>query len=112
MKERLYELSIEIAGYDRQKEKEIKRVCSVEWPFMEGDFVRLKVPGSRYRVMQSAALGTLFEVEDIDEVIKRLERVIWHVNGELCHVECKAKQIIQMQECLISLECMEDVLVG
>ena len=112
MKERLYELSLEIAGYDRNKEDDIKRVCSVEWPFMTVDFVRIKVPGSRYRVMQACALGTLFEVEDIDEVTKRMERAIWHANGELCHVACKTKQIIKIQDCVISLDYMEDALVG
>ena len=112
MKERLYELSIEIAGYNRDRESEIKRVCAVEWPFMEADFIRIKVPGSRYRVMQVCALGSLFEVEDIGEVTNRVERAIWQANGELCHVECKAKQIIKAQECVISLDYMDDALVG
>lgn len=91
--ERLCELTVTIGGYNKPREKQIRAACMVEWSFRKDDFVFIKPECGRRSLLQASSMGTLYENEDANWVIERLERAIWRANGLLCHVEVQAREI-------------------
>ena len=98
--ETLCEITIEIGGYRKDREKEIKQACIIEWAFREDDFCYVPVNrwrgarhGSRKMLLQASALGTAYGNEDKQDIIERLERAVWRANGGMCHVEVTARRM-------------------
>jgi hypothetical protein len=91
--ERRYELTLEIGGHRREVEKEIRRVCMVEWAFKEGDFTHERAQDQRNKwLLTASAIGSVFESEDIAEIVARIERAVWRANGGMCHVQVTAAE--------------------
>jgi hypothetical protein len=88
--ERLIEMTVEIGGHRNAREDEIIRACMVEWSFRKEDFFHRPTGDERPQLLEASALGTLYGGEDADDIIHRLERAIWRVNGGMCHVEIRA----------------------
>jgi len=88
--ETLVELTVEIGGHNRSREKEIKHACMVEWAFREEDFFHKPSNDGKQQLLEASALGTLYGGEDADDIIHRLEHAIWRTNGTMCHVEVNA----------------------
>ena len=89
--ETLCDITIEIGGYRKQQEREIKRVCMVEWAFRTDDFCHIPVKGSRKMMLQASAMGTLYGGEGMQDIVERLERSVWRANGGMCHVKVTAR---------------------
>jgi len=87
--EQLVELTVEIGGHRRDYEKEIRRVCMIEWAFREDDFSYKPSEDGKHRLLEASALGTAYGDADLDETIQRIERAVWRANGGMCHVEIK-----------------------
>lgn len=88
--EQLCELTIEIGGYRKDLEKEIIRVCMVEWAFREDDFFEKPVDHSKNYLLEASALGTLYAGENASDIVQRLEQAVWRANGDkMCHVEVR-----------------------
>jgi hypothetical protein len=88
--ERVFELTIEIGGYRKDREKEIIKACMVEWGFREDDFEHVRANCGRRKLLQASGLGALFDNEQMDEIVARIERAVWRANdGSICHVEVK-----------------------
>ena len=88
MPENAFEITIEIGGHDKTKEKEIIRACMVEWNFREDSFSHRTAPDGKSDILEAAAVGILYEDEDRHEFGQRLSRAVWRANGGvLCHVE-------------------------
>lgn len=94
--ERLYDITVEIGGHSRDREKEIVRACMVEWGFQESDFEHVRGNRGRKRMLQAGALSTVSEGEEIEEIVGRIERAVWRSNGGMCHVECRASLVGQV----------------
>jgi len=88
--ERLCEITIEIGGYRKDKEKIIINACMVEWSFREDDFFKKPSTDKRKKLLEASALGTLYDGEDANDIIQRLERTVWRSNCGMCHVEVHA----------------------
>lgn len=88
--ERLCEITIEIGGYKKDKEKELIKACMVEWAFREDDFFKKPPNDKREKLLEASALGTLSDGEDANEIAQRLERAVWRINGCICHVKVHA----------------------
>lgn len=90
----LYDMTIEIGGYNKSRVKPIKDACMVEWNFRDEDFIQVPGNDGTSRLLQAEALGAISEGEDIDEIINRMERSIWRANnGKLCHIEVTASVV-------------------
>ena len=87
--ERLCEVTVEIGGHRKVREKEIIKACMVEWSFREDDFFHRPSDDGRHQILEASALGTLYADDDEQEIIGRLERAVWRVNGGMCHVEVR-----------------------
>ena len=87
--EQLVDLTVEIGGYKKDREKEIKRVCMLEWAFREDDFSYKPSEDGKHRLLEASALGTAYGEVDLQDTIQRIERAVWRVNGGMCHVEIK-----------------------
>ena len=88
--ERLCEITIEIGGYTKDKEKKIIKACMVEWAFREDDFFKNSSDDKRNNLLEASALGTLYDGEDTNDIVQRLERAVWRSNCGMCHVEIHA----------------------
>ncbi len=85
------EITVEIGGHKKTREKEIKRVCMVEWAFRDDDFFHVLAGRSRKKLLQASALGVLYGDDDAQDVIARIERAIWRANDGMCHVQATAR---------------------
>lgn len=88
MKMENYEITVEIGGHARDREKDIKKACMVEWNFRKDDFEHVPSTYGRKRLLQASALGSIEGEENIGEVVARIERAVWRENGRICHVQC------------------------
>lgn len=88
--ESLCEITIEIGGYRKDKEKAIIKACIVEWAFREEDFFKKPSDDKRKKLLEASALGTLYDGEDANDIVQRLERAVWRANCGMCHVEVHA----------------------
>lgn len=91
--ERMLEITLEVGGYDRKREEDIKRACMVEWNFREEDFIPGHDAPRRMRVLRACALGTLYDGEDPVETVMRIERAVWRANRGMCHVAVGTREI-------------------
>jgi hypothetical protein len=87
--ERIFELTVEIGGYRKDREKEVIKACMVEWGFREDEFERVPANCGRKKLLQASGLGAISDNEQIDEIVARIERAIWRANSQICHVEVK-----------------------
>ena len=44
-------------------------------------------------ILEASALGTLYADYEEQDVIARMERAVWRVNGGMCHVEVRAMRL-------------------
>jgi len=96
--ERDYELTVEIGGHDKNREKDVIKACMVEWNFREEDFSHHTAPDGKSNILEASAVGILYEDEDKDEFAQRLSRAVWRANnGVLCHVEVRAMGLESME---------------
>lgn len=91
--ETLCEFTIEIGGHKKDREKEIIKACMVEWNFRKDDFFHHPADDGKHEILEASALGTLYADYDEKDVIERLERAIWRINGGICHVEVRATHL-------------------
>ena len=84
--ERRMEVVLEVGGYNREREKEIMTACMVEWNFRDDDFSRSRGAFGQRKLLRAAALGTLLDGEDRDDIVKRIENAVWRANNNPCHV--------------------------
>ena len=91
--ESLCEVTIEVGGYRKEVESEIIRACMVEWNFRTDDFFHRPSDDGRHQILEASALGTLYQDEDEQELIDRIERAVWRVNGKMCHVEAHTMRV-------------------
>lgn len=91
--EKVFEITLEVGGHVRDREKEIKKACMVEWNFRENDFEHVPGTHGRKRLLQASALGSVYSEDEIGEVVARIERAVWRVNGSMCHVECRVSKM-------------------
>jgi hypothetical protein len=96
--EKAFELTVEIGGHDKNREKEVIKACMVEWNFREEDFSRHTAPDGKSVILEASAVGIIYEDEDKDEFAQRLSRAVWRANGGvLCHVEVRAMGLKSMK---------------
>lgn len=89
----LCEMTVEIGGYKKSAEKEIIRMCMVEWSFREEDFYHRPSDDGRHELLEASALGTLYADYEEKDVTKRIEHAVWRVNGSMCHVQVHAVRL-------------------
>lgn len=88
--ERVFELTVEVGGYRKDREKDIIKACMVEWGFRQDDFQRVPANYGRKKILQASGIGALFDNEQIEEIVTRIERAVWRANADtMCHVEVK-----------------------
>lgn len=97
MPERAFELTVELGGYDKNKEQDIIKACLVEWNFREEDFLHHLAIDGKSDILEASAVGILYEDEDKNEFAKRFSRAVWRANGTLCHVEVRVMGITSMR---------------
>lgn len=68
--ERIFELTVEIGGYRKEREKEIIAACMVEWGFRPDDFEHVRANCGRKKLLQASGLGALFDSEQIEEIVE------------------------------------------
>ena len=91
--DKLCEMTIEVGGHKKDREKEIIKACMVEWNFREDDFFHHPANNGKNKILEASALGTLYDDYDEKDVISRLERAVWRMNGSICHVEVRAMRL-------------------
>ena len=91
--EKLYEMTVEIGGHKKDREKEIIKACLVEWNFTKDDFGHHPANDGVHEILEASALGTLYDDYDEKDVVSRLERAVWRGNGGMCHVEVHAMRL-------------------
>ena len=88
--ERIFELTVEIGGYRKDREKTIIAACMVEWGFRDDEFERVSANYGRKKLLQASGLGAISDNEQIEEIVARIERAVWRANADtMCHVEVK-----------------------
>ena len=80
---RLYEMTVEIRGYDKQKQKPIMDACCEVWGFEAEEFHYTPVTQALIASAQSYLCGGESEREFAD----RLTKAIWEANDAYCRVE-------------------------
>ena len=103
--ETIYEITVEVGGYMKSREKEIKKACMVEWGFREDDFEYAPATCGRKRLLQASALGSVYDGEDIGEIVARIERAVWRANGGMCHVQCHLLRMGEIEGCRVLTPC-------
>jgi len=91
--ETLIEITVEVGGHRKEREKEIKRACMVEWAFRDDDFYYVSVDGTKRTLLQASALGALYGGDDKQDIVERIERAVWRANCGMCHVEVSARHM-------------------
>jgi len=91
--EKVIEITMEISGYNKERESEIMRVCMVEWSFREEDFSPSRGNRVQKRMLRAAALGTLYDGEDMANIVGRIERAVWRANCGMCHVAVGTREV-------------------
>ena len=80
---RYYEMGVEILGHDPEKEDQIKKAATNEWPFDDwwtsgdGD-------------LRASAQNSLCGGESEEQFTERLSVAIWRANGSFCEVVVRA----------------------
>lgn len=80
---RVYDMTVEIEGYDKKLEEKIKSAASEEWPFDEWQ----QYPDCP---LTAGAEGNLCGGEQEDKFAARLAKAIWTANGGPCKVTVNA----------------------
>jgi hypothetical protein len=80
---RYYEMGVEISGYNRDKEPQIKQAAEEQWPFQ--DWWPSDEGG-----MYTSAESTLCGGESEEQFTERLSVAVWRANGSYCEVLVKA----------------------
>ena len=91
--ERLCKITLEISGYRQDQEKEIIKACMVEWNFGEDDFFHQPDNDGLHMILGASAIGCLYADYDEKDIIGRLERAVWRINGSVCHVKVRAMRL-------------------
>ena len=88
---RYYEMSVEVTGYDPEKEDGIKAVAAEEWNFEEWTHYADR-PGmdDNEKGMMSSAKDNLSGGETEEQFAERLIVAIWKANGSYCTVTVDA----------------------
>ena len=83
---RLYEMTVEISGSDRRKQKLIIDACCENWSFEEEVFHYAPITSALIASAQNYLCGGETEREFAD----RLTKAIWKANDAYCRVEVSA----------------------
>lgn len=89
--ERMFDISIEVGGHRKEREKAIIAACKVEWGFRDDDFGHVRANGRGKWLLQASALCTISDGEMIEDIVARIEHAVWRENGGMCHVQCDAE---------------------
>ncbi len=84
---RLYEMHVEISGFNPEKRDAIHRAAEKEWPFEDWDMFSRKDAGA---CDSACTEGSLCGGESDEEFAKRLTAAIWQANEAYCQVTVQA----------------------
>ena len=85
---RLYEMQVEITGWDSLRKEDIKQAARLQWPFEDW------LPWEDRLI--AAAEGSLCGGEREEEFARRLAHTIWQANGTFCLVEVRATYLEEL----------------
>ena len=105
--ETTYEITVEIGGYVKSQEREIRKACMVEWGFRDDDFEYVPATCGRKRLLQASALSSVYDGEDVEDTVSRIEHAVWRANGGMCHVQCHVLKMREVGGCRVLTPCEE-----
>jgi len=59
----------------------------------------------RKRLLQASALGSIYDGEDVTDVVGRIEQAVWRSNGGMCHVQCHLLRMGEIGGCRVLTPC-------